>query len=404
MRFHSSRIQRNGRLVTKCFIGAAVATLATSTASPDPYRPTDDAAVLVTVPTSEGAIQARIRKSQDLLKINPKDLGRALDVARVAIRDGRASADPRRYGQAQAALAPWWSKADAPMDVRVLRAVIRQSLHDFTGAAADLDAILSADPRNGQARLSRALVRQTVGSFVDAKDDCRRLPPSVGLTVAAVCLLRVEALTGSAGAALERLGRALMLDGKAEPDVRRWAQAVSADIAAMLGQAEVADLWFKEATSDGGDIPTLIAFADHLLDTDRPAEALKLLTDRSETDLVYLRLAIAGKRLNDARTPYWTALLAERFAAAKVGGVQLHLREEARFELEVRSDAVTALRLALANWRTQKEPSDARLVFQSALAADNPAAASDVLDFLAKTGLTDSRIQPLLDQITEKRL
>ena len=70
--------------------------------------------------------------------------------------------------------------------------------------------------------------------------------------------------------------------------------------------------------------------------------------------------AIAGKRLNDPRAPHWSTLLADRFAAAKAGGVQLHLREEARFELEVRGDAATALGLALANWKIQKEPSDAR--------------------------------------------
>ncbi len=185
--------------------------------------------------------------------------------------------------------------------------------------------------------------------------------------------------------------------------MRRWAQAVGADMAAMLGQTEAADLHFSEATADGGDIPTLVAFADHLLDTDRPAEVLTLLAGRSEADIVYLRLAIAGKRLNDPRTPHWSALLADRFAAANAGGVQLHLREEARFELEVRGDAATALKLALANWKIQKEPSDARLVLQTALAANDPAAAADVLAFIEKTGLADTRIKPLRDKIAEKQ-
>jgi hypothetical protein len=131
---------------------------------------------------------------------------------------------------------------------------------------------------------------------------------------------------------------------------------------------------------------------------------LTLLAGRSEADIVYLRLAIAGKRVDDARAPHWAALLADRFAAAKAGGVQLHLREEARFELEVRGDAATALPLALANWKIQKEPSDARLVLQAALAANDPAAAADVLAFIAKTGLADTRIKPLQDKIAEKQL
>ena len=390
--------------MTNFIIAAVVATLVASAASAVPYRPSDDATILVTVPQAAVSTQAAIRKSQIALAANPNDLAQALEVARAAIRDGRASADPRRYGQAQAALAPWWSIPDAPMNVRVLRAIIRQSLHDFAGAEADLDAILRLDPRNGQARLTRAFVRQTVGDLADAKDDCRQLPPSVGQTAFAVCLLRMEALTGSAGTALERLDQVVRIDPRSEPAVRRWAQAVGADMAAMLGRTEAADLHFSEATANGGDIPTLVAFADHLLDTDRPAEVLTLLAGRSEADIVYLRLAIAGKRVDDARAPHWAALLADQFAAAKAGGVQLHLREEARFELEVRGDAAAALPLALANWKIQKEPSDARLVLQAALAANDPAAAADVLAFIEKTGLADTRIKPLQDKIAEKQL
>ena len=389
--------------MTKGIIAAAVVMLVASASSAAPYRPSDDATVLVTVPPAAASTQTAFRTAQNALAANPNDLDLALEVARAAIRDGRASADPRRYGQAQAALAPWWSIPNPPMSVRVLRAIVRQSLHDFAGAEADLEAILRLDPRNGQARLTRAFVRQTVGSLADAKDDCRRLPPSVGALAAAVCWLRVQALTGSAASALERLDQVIKIYGKVDPLVLRWAQAVGADMAAMLGQTEAADLHFSEATTDGGDIPTLVAFADHLLDSNRPAEVLTLLAGRSEADIVYLRLAIAGKRLDDARAPHWTALLADRFAAANAGGVQLHLREEARFELEVRSDAGTALKLALANWKIQKEPSDARLVLQTALAANDPAAAADVLAFIEKTGLADTRIKPLQDKIAEKK-
>ena len=389
--------------MTKGIIAAAVVMLVASASSAAPYRPSDDATVLVTVPPAAASTQTAFRTAQNALAANPNDLDLALEVARAAIRDGRASADPRRYGQAQAALAPWWSIPNPPMSVRVLRAIVRQSLHDFAGAEADLEAILRLDPRNGQARLTRAFVRQTVGSLADAKDDCRRLPPSVGALAAAVCWLRVQALTGSAASALERLDQVIKIYGKVDPLVLRWAQAVGADMAAMLGQTEAADLHFSEATTDGGDIPTLVAFADHLLDSNRPAEVLTLLAGRSEADIVYLRLAIAGKRLDDARAPHWTALLVDRFAAANAGGVQLHLREEARFELEVRGDAATALKLALANWKIQKEPSDARLVLQTALAANDPAAAADVLAFIEKTGLADTRIKPLQDKIAEKK-
>jgi hypothetical protein len=401
MRTHASTPFRNRRRASCVLV--AVSALAAAPAFAAPYRPSDDATVLATIAPSAVATQAELRARQKTLAENPNDLKTALEVARLAIRDGRASADPRRYGQAQAVLRPWWTADDAPLEVRVLRAVIRQALHDFQGAEADLGAILAMDPRSGQARLTRAFVRQTVGELAAAKDDCRQLPPSVGLTASAVCILRVEALTGSAAPALERLTEVMALDGKAAPQVRRWAQAVAAEMDAMLGRSDDANRRFKEAVTEGADVPTLVAYADYLLDAGRPADVLPLLADRSEADIVLLRLAIAAKSVGDPRATHWSALLAERFAAARASGVQLHLREEARFELEVRGDPVSALRLARENWKNQKEPADARLVLQGAEAANDRAAAADVLRFLAVTGLNDVRMKPLRDKLVEQR-
>jgi tetratricopeptide (TPR) repeat protein len=382
---------------------ATIAALAAGSVAAAPYRPSDDATVLATVGPSAAATQAELRARRQSLAANPADLGAALRVARMAIRDGRASADPRRYGQAQAVLSSWWSMADAPVEVQVLRAVIRQALHDFRGAEADLDAVLAMDPGNAQARLTRAFVRLTIGDFSAAKDDCRRLPRSVGLSVSAVCALRVEALTGAANTALQRLTEVIALDGRTAPEARRWAQAVAAEIAVMLGQTDEATKHFSEAIADNADIPTLVAYADHLLDCGRPRDVLSLLIDRGEADIILLRLAIAGKKLKDPRAPRWSALLAERFAAARAGGVQLHLREEARFKLEVQGDAPGALELARENWKNQRETADARLVLQAAAVANDPAAASDVLRFLGENNLYDARLKPLQDKLLEGR-
>jgi tetratricopeptide (TPR) repeat protein len=287
--------------------------------------------------------------------------------------------------------------------------VIRQNLHDFASAEADLNAILAIDPQNGEARLTRAFVRQTIGALDAAKEDCRKLPSSVGLLEAAICLARVEAATGSSAKALERLtgalgaDEALAAEAKAKPETRRWAQALAADAASSLGLTEEANRRFSAAAANSDDVPTLVAYADYLLDAGRPAEALTLLADRSDADAVLLRLAIAGKAVGDPRAPRWASVLGERFAADRANKVAIHQREEARFELEVKGDPATALALAEANWKTQKEIADARLVLQAALAAKDRAAAADVLGFIKATGLNDIRIKSLQDQIAENR-
>src|SRR6266516_4162234 len=47
--------------------------------------------------------------------------------------------------------APRWKQPDPPAQALLLRATLKQSTHDFTGALADLDRLIVANPRDGQA-------------------------------------------------------------------------------------------------------------------------------------------------------------------------------------------------------------------------------------------------------------
>ncbi|TPQ51005.1 hypothetical protein C2U72_10570, partial [Prosthecomicrobium hirschii] len=291
-------------LFAPVLVAAALATAAPLSAAP--VRPVDDALVLATVP--EGVAGSDLRRLRAGLAAEPRDLARALDFARAAIRDARERADPRRYGEVEAALAPWWSEPAPVASVRLLRAVVRQSLHDFSGAEADFDAILAATPSNGQARLSRAFLRQATGRPAAAREDCRTLPVQIGLLAAAVCHARAEALAGRARSGLERLDRALARDAAARPEVRRWAGLVAGEIAEIAGDDDEAERRYADAAGEpnapdapaaaaatvGPDIALLAARADLMLRTGRPGAALTLLAGRGDADALLLRRALAA--------------------------------------------------------------------------------------------------------------
>jgi hypothetical protein len=61
-------------------------------------------------------------------------------------------------------------------------------------------------------------------------------------------------------------------------------------------------------------------------------------------------------------------------------------RAQARFALAVLGDVPRALALARQNWAEQREPADARLLLEAALAARDKAAAEPVQRWLADTG------------------
>ena len=56
-------------------------------------------------------------------------------------------------------------------------------------------------------------------------------------------------------------------------------------------------------------------------------------------------------------------------AAAEMRGDTVHQQEEARFALHIKNDAKNALRLAGENWKVQREPRDAQIFLEAALAA-----------------------------------
>ena len=79
----------------------------------------------------------------------------------------------------------------------------------------------------------------------------------------------------------------------------------------------------------------------------------------------------------------------------------MHLREEARFTLHLLDQPGEALELARRNWATQREPADARVLLEAALAASKPAAAQPVLEWLERTGLEHVGIEALVDRLAE---
>lgn len=365
--------------------------------------PTDPSEVLETLPVSvQGSQQGPQREIKSLrraLAVNPNDLQKALRLARLDIGLARERSDPRYLGHAQAALAPWWGLAQAPVEVLVLRATIEQSLHDFEAALQDLDRAVAADPAHVQAWLTRAVVLSVRGRYDEARASCARVQPLTSRLVLTVCTTSIDSVTGRAAAAHDALAKAM--EGEAvSRDERTWALSSLAEYAARADRLDEAVSRFRETLAlDPEDSYARAALADLLLDRGQPREALEVVRGREANDTLLLRIAIAERRaaLPDAQAH--TDLLAARFAASKLRGDVVHRREESRFVLELVKDPAQALDLALANWEVQKEPADVRVLLEAARAARKPEAARVVLAWLHTTKLEDPFIAKVADDL-----
>ncbi|WP_161829761.1 tetratricopeptide repeat protein [Steroidobacter agaridevorans] len=358
-----------------------------------PYRPASDSVVLATVP-------ARARTSTT----GPRDLQTAVVQASADIESARTSGDPRYLGYAQAALAPWRNAKDAPLPVILLRAQIHQHNHSFEAALADLDHALVLDPRNPQARLTRAAIQQVQGNYTAAAADCRSLALLVEPLVTADCMSRVSSHRGAARGAYRKL--LAMRDRAAgmEPRQRREIELTLADISMRIGEIETARLHFDQAlTATDADAYTLLTFADFLLEQREYRQVVELFERYPDYADLLLRAALASRAINAANAGQLSQRLREQYAAHQRRGDFVPSRDYARFLLDIEGKASAALDAALFNWKSQREPADALIVVRAAIATGQPAAAAPVVTFVREQGLEDVRLLPLLSHILPER-
>ena len=390
-----ARVTRIAVMGFRALVAAIVVltTCAASTAAA-PYVPTDDAIVLERLPERGDPRLRELKRMRAMLATTPGNLAVAVSVARRAIAASRATGDPRFLGQAQAALSPWWTLPEAPPVVVLLRATIRQSQHDFDGALADLDRLLIANPRAAQARLTRATVLTVVGRFAEAQSDCRQLASEAPPLVVAGCVAPPTSLSGEAERAYAGLLQALERPGT-DPGTIEWALTLAAEIAQRRGDAVAAERHFAAALAlDPSDAYLKGAYADFLLDSNRPRDVLPLVAGDVKNDALLLRLLLAEQQLPDQRDAFAVhrAEMAARFDAARRRGDSLHRREEARFRLAVEGDSRGALTLARDNWSVQREPADLRILVDAARAANDAPTLRLATDWIAKTRLEDKAV------------
>jgi hypothetical protein len=377
----------------------AVASFA-ATAYAAPYVPKDEATVLERLPVRPGDPVAReLRQLRSDLAANPRDRETAIRLAERYFALASSEGDPRYVGYAQAALKPWWDLPAPPLDVLVVRATLKQYSHDFSGAMRDLEAATREDPNNARAWSWRAAIHMVQSDYERAREDCSALQKLESELYAVGCMAYLDGTTGKAAAAHRALSAAFARNADAPPEVKVWVLTRLAEMSLRQGDAKQAEEHFRAAYFEPiNDQFLLAAYADFLLDQGRPEEVIPLLVDWVKSDILLLRLALAEQALKAPKAREHIEALRSRFDAAALRGDKLHQQEEARFNLHLLGNKEKALALARENWKLQREPRDARILLEAALAMNEPAAAQEALDWLERSQHED----PVLRRSAEK--
>lgn len=367
------------------------------------YVPDDDSIVLERLRPARDPVARELEAMAEAVRSDPGSFPLAAKLVRRYVELARAEGDPRFAGYAEAALEPWVDMGRRFPDALFLRATLRQYRHDFDGALGDLDRVIEKRPENAEALLARATIHQVRADYDNARRDCAALAGLTAILIERTCSAVVNSLTGNAETAYETLRRIIDVSRDATPPhLASWSLQTLGEIAARLGDVTRAEEHYRAAADLGGsNLHLTCALFDLLLDDGRAAEARAALGEDRRPDILLLRHAQAAKILDHPDFEDLTETLERRFAEYALRGDERHLREEARFRLLLDSQADRALDLALRNWRSQRETSDARLVLEAALAAGQAEAAMPIVDWVRRTGLKDAALSPLVVNVEE---
>lgn len=389
-------------LTTTTFAAALVLSCAIVGAAP--FTPSNDSEVVERLPA--GATDPSVRRVDSLRKqlaARPNDNGLRLEIARRYFDLAMAQGDPRYVGYASAAIGPLAQSASGDARYWLIRGLIQQYSHDFAGALQSLAKAGELDPQSPEPIAWRAAIHMVQARYREALSECTRLVPLAHPLHTQGCTAYVLASTGQLVPAYESFAKALAAAGDIAPELALWAQTRLAEMAIRLQRFGEAEAHFKEALRQGVTDQFLLgAYADFLLLQKRPAEVVTLLADWERSDILLLRLALAGRALNDPRAAGWASQLRDRFAAAAQRGDRLHEQEAARFELGIEGKPDRALPLAVRNYQVQKEPRDAEILLRAALAANQAKAAQPALDWLRVNQYEDPELARVADALAAK--
>jgi len=360
-----------------------------------PHLPKHDAVVLERLPIrASDPVAAELRRLRAEASARPTDPAAAVQLARRYFELAMAQGDPRYVGYADAALRPWYPGTAEHAGVLTLRGMLRQYRHDFQGALEDLAAAARLAPHDPEPHAWRAAIHMVRADYPAARRECAALQEKSEELHAVGCTAYVDATTGNTRAAYERLGAALARHPRAAAGLRLWVSTRLAEMAWRLGDARAAERHFRSALElDLADNFLLAAYADFLLEQGRAADVVSLLRDWARSDTLLLRLALAERALDRSSAERHARTLGERFADAARRGERLHLQEEARFQLALKGDARAALAAAAENWISQREPRDAAILLEAALAARDPRAAQPALEWLEASGFENPQLR-----------
>jgi protein involved in temperature-dependent protein secretion len=380
-------------------------------AAQERYRPSEAAVVLSSSVHATSGRQNALRALDKAWRAQPQNLPAALAYARAVFTLGLTEGDLRWYGSAQAALTPWWAAADLPAEAYFLRGLVKQGFHDFQDGLQDINRAIALEPARAEFWSWRFALHLLLADMTAAQKDIEEIGRLFGLEEAQVYRAVLLYRTGQPLPAVEMLGQAIRSVKFQDASSQDWLGFHLGEAHRVAGQAAKAlAVWGQRLKASPQSHLIRLSLADLLNQQGqyRQAQTIAMAANSSGnaqnntatmTDALLMQAVLASRGLKDPNESRLASQLEARLQSQALRQEALIERPKLIYQIAYGHDVKAGLALSIDNWQLQKEPPDALLFVQAALALGQAHAAEPVVSWAEKTGYTDPQLTPLLAQL-----
>jgi tetratricopeptide (TPR) repeat protein len=331
---------------------------------------------------------------------------RALAYARAVFTLGFNEGDLRWFGSAKAALMPWWQATDLPADGFFMRGLVKQGFHDFAGGLQDIQQAIALNPERAEFwswRFALHLLQANLSAArQDAEEIARRFGPEEGLIYRAVLLYR----TGQASSAVQLLSTSLRSPAYQDGASQVWIGFHLGEAHRVANQPDRAiAVWQRLLQAYPQSHLLRLSLADLLNQQGQFQQAKAVASANSAkghanlTDALLMQTLLASRGLKAPEEAALAQQMAARLQSQALRQESLIERPKLIYQIAYGQDLAAGLALSIENWQQQKEPPDAVLFAQAALALNQARAAEPVVEWVQTTGYTEPQLAEILLQL-----
>ena len=382
-------------------------------AAQERYRPSDVAVVLSSSVHAASGRQNSLRALDKAWRAQPQNLPAALAYARAVFTLGLTEGDLRWYGSAKASLTPWWTAADLPAEAYFLRGLVKQGFHDFQEGLQDINRAIALEPARAEFWSWRFALHLLLADMTAAQKDIDEIGRLFGSEEAQVYRAVLLYRTGQPLPAVALLSQAIRSVNHQDASSQDWLGFHLGEAHRVAGQpAKALAVWGQRLKASPQSHLIRLSLADLLNQQGQYRQAKNTATatvtaangnapnsTASMTDALLMQAVLASRGLKDPDESRLAKQLEARLQSQALRQEALIERPKLIYQIAYGRDVKAGLALSIDNWQLQKEPPDALLFVQAALALGQARDAEPVVSWAEKTGYTDPQLTPLLAQL-----